>query len=76
MTTDISCDLEWGGEMKVSIGDQGLDTVEKDYQLYLKYSHDARVFENTPHLDTLDEKGGWRKLWVRMVEKKGFPITL
>ena len=27
-------------------------------------------------LDTLDEQGGWRKLWVRMVEKMGFPITL
>lgn len=27
-------------------------------------------------LDTLDEKGGWRKLWVKMVEKMGFPITL
>ena len=26
--------------------------------------------------DTLDEKGGWRKLWIRMVEKMGFPITL
>lgn len=26
-------------------------------------------------LDTLDEKGGWRKPWVRMVEKMGFPIT-
>ena len=27
-------------------------------------------------LDTLDEKGGWRVLWVKMVEKMGFPITL
>ncbi len=27
-------------------------------------------------LDTLDEKGGWRKPWVKMVEKMGFPITL
>ena len=27
-------------------------------------------------LDTLDEKGGWRKLWVAMVQKMGFPITL
>lgn len=27
-------------------------------------------------LDTLDEKGGWRKYWVRLVEKMGFPITL
>jgi glycine/D-amino acid oxidase-like deaminating enzyme len=37
----IECDVEWGGEMKVSIGDQGLDTIEEDYQLYLKYGHDA-----------------------------------
>ncbi|WP_262694880.1 NAD(P)/FAD-dependent oxidoreductase [Kordiimonas aquimaris] len=27
-------------------------------------------------LDTLDAKGGWRKLWVRIVEKMGFPITM
>ena len=37
----IDCDIEWGGEMKVSIGDDGLDTVEEEYQLYLKYGHDA-----------------------------------
>ena len=37
----IDCDIEWGGEMKVSIGDEGLPTVEEDYQLYLKYGHDA-----------------------------------
>ena len=27
-------------------------------------------------LDTMDEKGGWRVPWVKMVEKMGFPITL
>jgi glycine/D-amino acid oxidase-like deaminating enzyme len=37
----IDCDVEWGGEMKVSIGDQGLETVDEDYRLYLKYGHDA-----------------------------------
>jgi len=26
-------------------------------------------------LDTMDAKGGWRNLWVKMVEKMGFPIT-
>lgn len=41
----IDCDLEWGGEMKVSIGDQGLETVEEDYQLYLKYGHDAEKLD-------------------------------
>jgi glycine/D-amino acid oxidase-like deaminating enzyme len=37
----IDCDLEWGGEMKVSIGDQGLQAVEEEYRLYLKYGHEA-----------------------------------
>ena len=27
-------------------------------------------------LDSLDEKGGWRKHWVTMMQKMGFPITL
>lgn len=26
-------------------------------------------------LDTMDEKGGWRVPWIRLVEKMGFPIT-
>lgn len=26
-------------------------------------------------LDTADEKGGWRRPWLRMVEKMGFPLT-
>ena len=37
----IDCDLEWGGELKVSIGDEGLSRVEEEYQLYLKYGHEA-----------------------------------
>ena len=38
---DIDCDIEWSGEMKVSVGDQGLSTVDEDYRLYCKYGHDA-----------------------------------
>ncbi len=38
---NIDCDIEWGGEMTVSIGDQGLETIEEEYQLYRKYGHDA-----------------------------------
>lgn len=26
-------------------------------------------------MDTLDEKGGWRKPWISFVEKLGFPLT-
>ena len=38
---DIDCDVEWSGEMKVSVGDQGLGAIDEDYELYLKYGHDA-----------------------------------
>ena len=37
----IDCDIEWGGEMTVSIGDAGLATVDEDHALLLKYGHDA-----------------------------------
>lgn len=39
---NIDCDVEWGGEMKVSIGDQGLDIIDEDHLLYGKYGHDAQ----------------------------------
>ena len=42
---NIDCDIEWGGEMVVSIGDDGLETVEKDYHLYQKYGHDAEILD-------------------------------
>lgn len=41
----IDCDIEWGGEMTVSIGDQGLQAIEDEYQLYGKYGHDAVVLD-------------------------------
>ena len=42
---DIDCDLEWGGELKVSIGDDGLDAVSEDHKLYKKYGHDAYLLD-------------------------------
>ena len=38
---NMDCDVEWGGEMKVSIGDDGLDTIQSDYRYYCKYGHNA-----------------------------------
>ncbi|NOR31034.1 MAG: FAD-dependent oxidoreductase, partial [Sulfitobacter sp.] len=37
----IDCDIEWTGEMKVSIGDEGLADVDEEFELYEKYGHDA-----------------------------------
>lgn len=42
---NIDCDVEWSGEMKVSIGDQGLQTIDEDYKLYCKYGHDAQKLD-------------------------------
>jgi len=37
----IKCDLEWGGELKVSVGDDGIDAIAEDHRLYQKYGHDS-----------------------------------
>ena len=62
----IDCDIEWGGEMKVSIGDQGLQTVEEDYQLYLKYGHDAVKLDRAEVQAQINSPifhaGAWSKL--------------
>ncbi|MFK7859609.1 MAG: NAD(P)/FAD-dependent oxidoreductase [Granulosicoccus sp.] len=39
----MDCDLELGGEMKVSIGDDGLHAVHEDYHLYDQYGHDVEL---------------------------------
>jgi glycine/D-amino acid oxidase-like deaminating enzyme len=41
----IDCDLEWGGELKVSIGDDGLNAVAEDHKLYIKYGHDSHLLD-------------------------------
>ena len=41
----IDCDIEWGGELTVSIGDEGLDDIDEEYGLYQKYGHDAEKLD-------------------------------
>jgi len=41
----IDCDLEWGGEMKVAIGEQGLQDVDEEHRLYQKYGHDSVLLD-------------------------------
>lgn len=40
---NIDCDIEWGGELTVAIGEEGLPEVIKEYGLYKKYGHDAHL---------------------------------
>ncbi|WOH36174.1 FAD-dependent oxidoreductase [Thalassotalea fonticola] len=42
---NIDCDIEWGGELTVSIGDEGIADIESEYKLYKKYGHDAHLLD-------------------------------
>ena len=42
---DIDCDLEWGGELTVAVGEKGLPDIESEYTLYKKYGHDAHLLD-------------------------------
>ena len=44
---DIDCDLELGGEMKVSVGDDGLEAVRLDYDLYEQYGHTVELLDKS-----------------------------
>ena len=41
----IDCDIEWGGELTVAVGDEGMADIEKEYKLYKKYGHDAYLLD-------------------------------
>ena len=62
---NIDCDVEWSGEMKVSVGDEGLKSVDEEYELYLKYGHDALKLDKAEIQDEIKSpvfhSGVWSK---------------
>lgn len=44
---DIECDIEWGGELTVAVGDEVIPDIESEYKLYIKYGHDAHLLDKT-----------------------------
>lgn len=42
---DINCDLEWGGELTVAVGEEGIPDIESEYALYKRYGHDAHLLD-------------------------------
>ncbi len=41
----IDCDIEWGGELTVAVGEEGLSDIENEYKLYKHYGHDAYLLD-------------------------------
>ncbi|WP_421863759.1 NAD(P)/FAD-dependent oxidoreductase [Motiliproteus sp.] len=62
---DIDCDIEWGGELTVAVGEEGLDDIEKEYGLYKRYGHDAYLLDKDEVREQMDSplfNGGlWSK---------------
>lgn len=42
---NIDCDIEWGGELTVAVGDKGIPDVKDEYDLYTEYGHDAHYLD-------------------------------
>jgi len=41
----IDCDAEWGGELTVSVGSEGLSVIKDEYELHKKYGHDVELLD-------------------------------
>ena len=41
----VACDLEWGGELTVAVGDHGIPIIERTHQLYQRYGHEAEILD-------------------------------
>lgn len=40
---NIDCDIEWGGELTVAVGEEGIPDLEREYRLYKEHGHDAHM---------------------------------
>jgi len=62
---NIDCDAEWGGELTVSVGAEGLDMVRDEYELHKRYNHDVELLDEIAvreHLNSpLFHGGFWSK---------------
>ncbi|MEW6999290.1 NAD(P)/FAD-dependent oxidoreductase [Colwelliaceae bacterium BS250] len=44
---NIDCDIEWGGELTVAVGEEGIPDIETEFELYKKYGHDAHYLDES-----------------------------
>jgi glycine/D-amino acid oxidase-like deaminating enzyme len=42
---NIDCDIEWTGELTVAVGKHGIDDIEGEHKLYVKFGHDAHLLD-------------------------------
>ena len=42
---EIDCDLEWGGELTVAVGETEMPHLKHEYDLFQQYGHEARLLD-------------------------------
>ncbi len=62
---NIDCDIEWTGELTVAVGKHGIDDINAEHELYVKFGHDAHLLDkaqiNNEINSPLFEGGLWSK---------------
>ena len=61
----IDCDLEWGGELTVAVGHDGIADIESEYALYKKYGHDAYLLDKNAIQDEIKSPIFCGGLWSK-----------
>ncbi len=51
---NIDCDLEWGGELTVAVGEGELPSLQETHDLFVKYGHDARMYTRDELKEEID----------------------
>lgn len=62
---NIDCDIEWGGELTVAIGDDGLPDIESEHKLYIKYGHDAHLLDKVATQKEINSPLFYGGLWSK-----------
>ena len=62
---NIDCDIEWGGELTVAVGKQGLPDIVSEYKLYKKYDHDAHLLDEKSVQDEIHSPLFTGGLWSK-----------
>lgn len=51
---NIDCDLDWGGELTVAVGDAEMPSLQETHDLFVKYGHEAKMYNKDELKDEIN----------------------
>jgi len=73
---DIDCDVEWSGEMVVSIGEQGIESIERDHALYQAHGHSSEILDKAQIQQEIHSPLFSAAVWSRKLSGTVHPAKL